>query len=326
MTRTIKLGSRTSALAVKQSEIVADKLKQQFPEYEFKIVTRETLGDERQDKALYDFGGKAVWTTELEELLARTGDNGVDMIVHSLKDVPTNLPEEFVLGSITERADPRDALCVRSDLPYKSLAELPDGSIVGTSSVRRIAQLKRQYPNLETKIVRGNINTRLAKLENKENNFAGVILAAAGLLRIDLDYAITQYLSAPDVLYAVGQGALGVEIKKNDMFIQSLLDKVTHVPTSLRCTAERSLMHKLEGGCSVPLAVESSITADGELTMETCIISVDGSEKASTSLTASVKSLEEAESFGSQIADMLIAEGATKILDKINYDKVKQAA
>ncbi|KAK9240722.1 porphobilinogen deaminase, dipyromethane cofactor binding domain-containing protein [Lipomyces kononenkoae] len=324
MSKTIRLGSRTSKLAVAQTEIVAQALKGCFPDYNFETVTKATLGDNVQDKALYAFGGKSVWTSELEEMLVSTGPEGIDMIVHSLKDVPTNLPNEFKLGAILDRTDPRDVLVVRSDLAHKSLSELPPDSVIGTSSVRRMAQLRRRYPSFQFKVIRGNINTRLAKLEDPEQGYTGLILAAAGLLRIDLGDKITQFLSSPDVLYAVGQGALGVEIKKDDEFTQSLLDKIKDMPTTLSCTAERSLMRTLEGGCSVPLGVETNISPDGVLTIETCITSVDGTEAALSKLSRKVQTEDEAESMGKDLAQQLLSQGAGAILEKINYDKLNE--
>ncbi|KAK9494713.1 porphobilinogen deaminase, dipyromethane cofactor binding domain-containing protein [Lipomyces doorenjongii] len=324
MSKTIRIGSRTSKLAVVQAEIVAATLKAQFPDYNFEIVTKTTLGDNVQNKALYSFGGKSLWTSELEELLVSTEPESIDMIVHSLKDVPTNLPDEFKIGAILDRADPRDVLVVRSDLVYKSLSELPPESVIGTSSVRRTAQLRRRYPQFQFKVVRGNINTRLAKLEDPEQGYTCLILAAAGLLRIDLGDKITQYLSSPDVLYAVGQGALGVEINKDDEFTQTLLDKVRDMPTTLVCTAERSLSKSLESGCSVPLGVQSIISPDSVVTIEACITSVDGKEVAMGKLRRTVKTEEEAEAFGEDLAQLLISQGAGTILEKINYDKLTE--
>ncbi|KAK9318081.1 porphobilinogen deaminase, dipyromethane cofactor binding domain-containing protein [Lipomyces starkeyi] len=324
MSKTIRIGSRTSRLAVVQAEMVAATLKAQFPDYNFEIVTKTTLGDNVQNKALYSFGGKSLWTSELEELLVSSGSESIDMIVHCLKDVPTTLPDEFKIGAILARADPRDVLVMRSDLAYKSLSELPPDSVIGTSSVRRTAQLRRRYPQFQFKVVRGNIDTRLAKLEDPEQGYTCLILAAAGLLRIDLGDKITQYLSSPDVLYAVGQGALGVEIKKDDEFTQTLLDKIRDIPTTLVCTAERSLMKKLEGGCSIPLGVESTISADGVLTIETCVISVDGTEAAISKLSRTVKTEDEAVTMGKDLAQGLLSQGAGTILEKINYDKLSQ--
>ncbi|KAK9329088.1 porphobilinogen deaminase, dipyromethane cofactor binding domain-containing protein [Lipomyces starkeyi] len=312
-------------MAVAQSEIVAASLLEHFPDYEFEIVTKTSLADNFQDKPLYAFGGKPVWTSELEELLGSTGVESVDMIVHSLKDVPTNLPKEFKIGAVLGKSDRRDALVVRSGLPYKSLSELPPDSVIGTSSVRRTAQLRRRFPHLQIKVIRGNDNTRLAKLDDPDQGYTGLVLAAAGLLRLNLGDRITEYLSFPHFLYAVGQGALGVEIRKDDEFAQSLLDKVRDVPTTLVCTAERSLMRKLEGGCSIPLGVESHISPDYVLTIEACITSVDGKEAETVRLTRTVKTDEEAETFGEDIAQSLLSQGAGTILEKINLNKLSQS-
>ncbi|KAK9258654.1 porphobilinogen deaminase, dipyromethane cofactor binding domain-containing protein [Lipomyces tetrasporus] len=324
MSRKIRIASRASKMAVAQSEIVAASLIEHFPDYECEIVTKTSLADNFQDKPLYAFGGKPVWTSELEELLGSTGAESVDMIVHSLKDVPTNLPIEFKIGAVLGKSDRRDALVVRSGLPYKSLSELPPDSVIGTSSVRRTAQLRRRFPHLQIKVIRGNDNTRLAKLDDPEQGYTCLILAAAGLLRLDLGDRITEYLSFPHFLYAVGQGALGVEIRKNDEFAQSLLDKIKDVPTTLVCTAERSLMRKLEGGCSIPLGVESIISRDGVVTIEACVTSIDGKEAATGRLTRTVKTEEEAETFGEDLAQSLMSHGAGTILEKINEFKLGQ--
>ncbi|KAK9490106.1 porphobilinogen deaminase, dipyromethane cofactor binding domain-containing protein [Lipomyces doorenjongii] len=311
-------------MAVAQSEMVAASLSEHFPDYEFEIVTKTSLADNFQDKPLYAFGGKPVWTSELEELLGSTEVDSVDMIVHSLKDVPTTLPKEFKIGAVLGKSDRRDALVVRSGLPYKSLSELPPDSVIGTSSVRRTAQLRRRFPHLQIKVIRGNDNTRLAKLDDPDQGYTGLVLAAAGLLRLDLGDRITEYFSFPHFLYAVGQGVLGVEIRKGDEFAQSLLDKVRDVPTTLVCTAERSLMRKLEGGCSIPLGVESFISPDYVLTIEACITSIDGKEAATGRLTRTVTTEEEAEMFGQDIAQSLLSQGAGTILEKININKLSQ--
>ncbi|KAK9354953.1 porphobilinogen deaminase, dipyromethane cofactor binding domain-containing protein [Lipomyces doorenjongii] len=311
-------------MAVAQSEMVAASLSEHFPDYEFEIVTKTSLADNFQDKPLYAFGGKPVWTSELEELLGSTEVDSVDMIVHSLKDVPTTLPKEFKIGAVLGKSDRRDALVVRSGLPYKSLSELPPDSVIGTSSIRRTAQLRRRFPHLQIKVIRGNDNTRLAKLDDPDQGYTGLVLAAAGLLRLDLGDRITEYFSFPHFLYAVGQGVLGVEIRKGDEFAQSLLDKVRDIPTTLVCTAERSLMRKLEGGCSIPLGVESFISPDYVLTIEACITSIDGKEAATGRLTRTVTTEEEAEMFGQDIARSLLSQGAGTILEKININKLSQ--
>jgi len=217
-----------------------------------------TTGDNNQSTALHKFNEKALWTQELEVLL----QNGeLDLIVHSLKDMPTQLPMDLILGAVTKREDPRDAMVMKPSLlgKYKSLAELPEGSVVGTSSLRRIAQLKRFYPKLRFTSVRGNLGTRLAKLDNPESEYSAIILAVAGLNRLGMGDRITSHLSKSNggMLYAVGQGALGIETRKGDSRVEELISKIGCERTTRAALAERSLMRTLEGGCSVPIGVET---------------------------------------------------------------------
>ncbi|RKL25455.1 hypothetical protein BFJ68_g95 [Fusarium oxysporum] len=214
----VNVGTRKSPLALAQTQIVVDALKKNFPDHEFNIHSMTTTGDRDQNTALYNFGGKGLWTSQLEEKLV---NKELDIVVHSLKDMPTVLPEGCVLGCVTSREDPRDTLVIKKELQdkhgWKTLADLPDGSIIGTSSVRRIAQLIRRYPTLKFKDHRGNIQTRLRKLE-EDPDLTGIILAAAGLQRMDLGDHITQFLESDNggILHAVGQGALGVECRADD--------------------------------------------------------------------------------------------------------------
>ncbi|EGW32728.1 uncharacterized protein SPAPADRAFT_60083, partial [Spathaspora passalidarum NRRL Y-27907] len=212
----IQIGGRKSKLAVVQSEAVKAAIEAKFPSISCSILALSTLGDKVQSLPLYAFGGKSLWTKELEVLLLQSIDEypQLDIIVHSLKDMPTNLPEEFELGCIFHREDPRDAIVMKAGSPYKSLAELPDGSIVGTSSIRRSSQLVKNYPKLKFESVRGNLQTRLGKLDDPENEYCCLILASAGLVRVGLGDRITANLD--DMYYAVGQGALGVEIRNGD--------------------------------------------------------------------------------------------------------------
>ncbi|KAK9474382.1 porphobilinogen deaminase, dipyromethane cofactor binding domain-containing protein [Dipodascopsis tothii] len=325
----LKLGTRTSQLAVEQTQIIINLLKAKFPELETKIVARTTLADNVQSRALYAFGGKPVWTAELEELLLADAEDPelerIDMVVHSLKDLPTAMAEPFRLAAMVNRADPRDVLLVRPGLPYKSLAELPAGSVVGTSSVRRTAQLLRRYPQLEFKVVRGNINTRIAKLSDESLGYTAIVLAAAGLLRIGLEEHITQYLGPEDMMYAVGQGALGVEIRADDARAQALLDAIAEPAVQLECTAERALMRELEGGCSVPLGVHTTWTTPTTLTVAAAVVATDGDAAAEASESATVTSVADAEALGVRLAAALRANGAGPILAKISYDKLAAA-
>jgi hydroxymethylbilane synthase len=228
------------------------------------------------------------------------------------------------------REDSRDVLVVKQGLSYKSLAEIPAGSVVGTSSIRRTAQLARKYPHLKVLDVRGNIGTRLAKLDAEDSPYTCIILAAAGLLRLDLGDRITQYLDSKSsgMLYAVGQGALGIEIRKEDTFLQEMLSKIGHQGTTYACLAERSLLRTLEGGCSAPLGVETEWveTAEGskKLRMRSVVVSVDGQQCAQVEVDGDVDSAEGAEAFGVRVAKALVEDGAGAILEEIQRNKVAE--
>ncbi|KAJ6036916.1 hypothetical protein N7540_001195 [Penicillium herquei] len=318
-TKTFTIGTRKSKLALLQTDLVQAALKEAYPEYEFKVFSKETAGDLNTTIALKDFTSKNLWTEELEELMIA---GQVDFIVHSLKDVPTLLPDTCTLGPMMPREDSRDVFVVKQGLPYKSLAELPAGSVVGTSSIRRTAQLARKYPHLKVQDIRGNIGTRLAKLDAEDSPYTCAILAAAGLLRLDLQDRITQYLDSKNsgMLYAVGQGALGIEIRKKDTLLQEMLSKIGHQETTYACLAERSLLRTLEGGCSAPLGVETEWVS-GKLRMRSVVVSVDGKQCAQVEVDGEVDSAEAAEAFGITVAEALVADGAGAILEEIQLTK-----
>jgi hydroxymethylbilane synthase len=230
--------------------------------------------------------------------------------------MPTSLPESCVLSTICEREDPRDVVVAKdgSGPSFQSLKQLPAGSIVGTSSVRRKAQIAHFYPHLKCLDIRGNINTRLRKLDAKDSPYDCLVLAAAGLKRIDLGSRIGQYLSGEDgILYAPGQGALGLEIRKDDTRMSGLLRTLSHWPTTLACTAEKSLLRTLEGGCSAPVGVESSWEGRS-LSLRAQVISVAGDEKVESRSQGLVNTLDEARILGNQLAQEMIGLGAGKIL------------
>lgn len=316
---TITVGTRDSLLAIVQAELVVSALRTHFPTDSFPIDGTTTTGDRDLKTALYNFGGKGIWTTELEERLL-AGE--VDIVVHSLKDMPTRLPENCVLGAVTIREDPRDVLVIKEALVekhgYKSIGELPEGSVIGTSSVRRIAQLARKYPHLKFKDIRGNIPTRLKKLKD-DLEMSAIVIAAAGLLRMGWEGRISQYLDVDNggILYAVGQGAIGVECRAGDERVLQALQKIEHTDTLLECLTERSLLQELNGGCSAPIGVESK-WADGELKLTATVVSVDGKECVDVELQEPIDTRGKAEDMGRRAARELVAKGADKILDVIN--------
>ncbi|KAH6691439.1 porphobilinogen deaminase [Plectosphaerella plurivora] len=327
---TINIGTRKSALAVRQTELVIESLTRLRPDLSYKIHAMQTLGDKDQITALYNFGGKGLWTNELE---ARLGAGELDMIVHCLKDMPTTLPEGCVIGAVSEREDPRDVVVIKASLAatHKSLADLPAGSVVGTSSIRRIAQLRRIYPDLQFQDVRGNIQTRLSKLDDEQGPFSAIILAAAGLLRMDYGDRISHYLdsSTGGILYAVGQGALCLEAREGDERVLELLRGFDHRTTHLACEAERSIMRTLEGGCSVPIGVETNWVGapeDGQLRLKATVVHVNGQDAVLGELTASVRSPEDADALGKALAKDLVERGAQTILDDVNKTRAAAAA
>lgn len=321
----VHIGGRALKLAVRQLEIVRDYILRHFPLITCLITAYLTLGDKVQTQPLYLFGGKALWTKELETLLLEPLDDNaqLDLIVHSLKDMPTNLPDEFELGCILDREDPSDALVMRLGSPYKTLAELPAGSLVGTSSVRRLAQLMKNHPHLRFDSVRGNLNTRLRKLDAADSPFECLLLASAGLQRIGLGHRITAPLQAPEMYYAVGQGALGIEIRKNDFRMLEILRKIENIPVTYCCLAERALMRHLEGGCLVPIGVYTHYNEETEtLLFKGIIVSPDGTQSVEDEICRKVSNKAEAEKAGIELGDILVAKGAKEILNNINFEKI----
>lgn len=340
--QTFTIGTRSSQLAMLQTSIVTTALHAAHPTTTFAIESMQTLGDKDKQTPLHQFNAKALWTHELEALLIA---GTLDMIVHSMKDVPTQLPVECQLGAILQREDPRDAVVMRRFDPdtsssrlkpnptWQSLADLPPGTLVGTGSVRRQAQIASRYPHLRFRDVRGNVPTRLEKLDRPEKHgiaagdqVACTILAVAGLKRLGLEERVTQYLSSDKesgagCLHAVGQGAIAIETRLGDERTLELLRTLDHAPTSLACLAERSLMRTLEGGCSVPIGVETQWVDKGSLKMIGRVVALDGSRDALRTLTAPVTSPKEAGEFGLKMARALIEEGAQEILKEINLNR-----
>ncbi|KAE8342599.1 hypothetical protein BDV24DRAFT_173613 [Aspergillus arachidicola] len=316
----LRIGTRRSNLAMVQAEGIRDCLQKIAPDRSYEIEALRTLGDRDQLTALYNFGAKSLWTTELEEKL-NAGE--LDVIVHCLKDMPTSLPDTCELAAIPPRDDPRDALIVKAGLPYTSLKSLPEGAVVGTSSVRRSAQLRRVYPHLRFANLRGNVETRLAKVDNPDSEYTCMVMSAAGLERVGLKHRINQYLGSKDggILHAVGQGALGLEIRKGDRKMQELLGQLADRDSTLACLAERSLMRTLEGGCSVPIGVETEWVAAGDLSIHAIVVSLDGTQSVEDTIVSNVKTDDEATALGKELAARLVKAGAGEILNNINANR-----
>lgn len=326
VSETITLGTRKSELAMVQTHMVLKLLKEYHPDLEFEIKGIVTTGDKILDKALFKIGEKALFTKELEVALE---DTTVDLVIHSLKDLPTTLPKGMALGAVLEREDPRDAVVMSEKYKNFTLDTLPLGSVIGTSSVRRSAQLKRKYPNLEFRDIRGNLNTRLRKLDDSESPYAAILLAYAGLHRLGWDSRISQVLSSDVLLHAVSQGAIGIEIRQGDERIQNLLKPLVHFESLLRVTAERSFMKNLEGGCSVPLGVFTTLKFENDsctLVLTGSVTCLDGTRHIqeclevsfNNSLEKSLK-LDLAEKLGQDVSSILIDLGAKEILDSIKH-------
>ncbi|MGK7900682.1 MAG: hydroxymethylbilane synthase [Hormoscilla sp.] len=306
--RTIRIGSRKSQLALIQTNWVQARFVEEFPDRTFEVHTMSTQGDKILDVALSKIGDKGLFTKELELGML---NKQTDLAVHSLKDLPTNLPEGLVLGCVTEREDPADALVVHSKHKDKQLETLPPGTVIGTSSLRRLAQLRHHYPHLEFKDVRGNLNTRLAKLDAGE--YDALILAVAGLQRLGMGDRIHQAIPGDISLYAVGQGALGIECRADDTEVLDLLQALSHTPTTQRCYAERAFLRSLEGGCQVPIGVNTTIDGD-RLTLTGIVASLDGQRLVKDSITGPATNPEQ---LGLDLAQRLRDMGAQEILNEI---------
>lgn len=307
MARKIIVGSRRSRLALTQTKWVIKQLESLGLPYEFEIKEIVTKGDKILDVMLSKVGGKGLFVKEIEQALY---DQTIDFAVHSIKDMPAELPEGLVIASIPKRVDARDVLISKVDLP---LEQLPAGSIIGTSSLRRSAQLLNIRPDLEIKWIRGNIDTRLEKL--KTENYDAIILAAAGLERLDWSSdLVTQYLPTEICLPAVGQGALGIECRADDQEILDLLQKIHDQESGLAVQAERAFLAKIEGGCQVPVAAHATYH-EGEIQLTALVGSPDGKRIIKESMSG-----EEPIQLGQTLAERLLELGAKEILEQVREE------
>jgi hydroxymethylbilane synthase len=304
----LRIASRRSQLAMVQTNWVKAELEQAHPGLPISVEAMATQGDKILDVALAKIGDKGLFTKELE---AQMLVGRAEIAVHSLKDLPTNLPEGLMLGCITEREDPADALVVNAKNADHRLETLPEGAVVGTSSLRRLAQLRHHYPHLEFKDVRGNVITRLEKLD--AGDYDCLILAAAGLTRLGFADRIHQIIPSHISLHAVGQGALGIECVEGRPDVLELIKVLEHGPTASRCLAERAFLRELEGGCQVPIGVNTSIEAN-ELVLTGMVASLDGKRLIRDERRGR---LEDAEAIGQLLAADLKSQGAGEILQEI---------
>jgi len=305
MPKLIRIGTRKSLLALAQSNGIKAQLEAEYPETTVELNKILTKGDKILDVPLAKVGGKGLFVKELEEAML-TGE--ADMAVHSMKDVPAELPEGLHLGIVTKREDHRDAFVSNK---YKKLADLPQGAKIGTSSLRRRAQLAILRPDLVIEDLRGNLDTRLRKLD--EGQYDAIILAAAGLNRLNLSDRISALFDPAEMLPAVGQGAVGIELRSDDKGLLDCLNFLAHRDTFVAVTAERAFLLTLEGGCQVPIAGHCKVDGDN-ITLTGLVASVDGKEVLKKTATGLAK---DAETVGRNLAQELLDMGAKAILEEV---------
>lgn len=301
----IVIATRESQLALWQANTVKAQLESLYPELTVELLGMTTKGDQILDSPLSKIGGKGLFVKELESALL---DGRADIAVHSMKDVPMTFPEGLTLATICERENPTDALVSNK---FTSMDELPANSLVGTSSLRRSCQLRMLRPDLIVKDLRGNVNTRLRKLD--EGEYDAIILASAGLIRLEMQDRIAQFISTKNSLPAGGQGAMGIECRSNDEGTHLLLAPLQHDETAVRVSAERAMNKRLNGGCQAPIACFAELQND-TIWLRGLVGSPDGKIMLTSELYGPK---DKAESLGIRLAEELIAQGANKILDAI---------
>ncbi len=306
MSKTIVIGTRGSALAMWQAEYVQRELKRRHKGLTVELTVIKTKGDKILDQSLSKIGDKGLFTREIENALL---DGSADIAVHSLKDLPTETPQGLRIGAISERETVNDALI---STKWKSIAELPEGAVIATGSLRRTAQLLHLRPDLNIIDIRGNLNTRMQKFD--ASDWDGMLLAYAGVKRLGWEHRIAQIIPTSLLLPAVGQGALGVEIREGDARTEAIVACLHHEETAAAATAERSLLRTLEGGCQIPIGAWARMEK-GNLLIDAMVASIDGVVRLDTRGSTAV--LSKAEALGVRVANKLLANGAREILDAI---------
>lgn len=304
--KVIRIGTRASQLALWQANWVKSELEKKHPGLEVTLTKIKTIGDKILDVPLAMVGGKGLFVKEIEEAMLR---GEIDIAVHSMKDVPTIFPPELGLRCITEREDPRDIIILKPG--FASFRDLPPGARIGTSSLRRKAQLLHLRPDFQMLDIRGNVETRIRKLT--DDNLAGVVLAAAGMNRLGFAGQISEFLSTDICLPAIGQGALGLESRLDDAETNAMIDFFNHPPTDYAVRAERAFLRRLEGGCQVPIAAYATVQGD-VLTLTGLVATVDGVRFLKKKIECPVR---EAEKAGKSLADDLLIQGAGAILNEV---------
>jgi hydroxymethylbilane synthase len=305
MKKTIHIGTRGSQLALWQAKWVQNAICQQWPDTEAELVIIKTTGDKIVDVPLAKVGGKGLFVKEIEEALL---DSRIDLAVHSMKDMPAQLPHGLCIGAVPARENPLDALITDK---FPSLEELPKGARVGTSSLRRSAQLLNKRPDLSIEPLRGNLDTRLKKLSTTDLD--AIVLAAAGLRRLGLADRICATIDADIMLPAVGQGALCIESRTNDDKISPIVSALDHATTHTAVIAERAFLHRLEGGCQVPIAGHATIGNDDRMTITGLVAELDGSRIIKETIEGPC---DQSKSLGFQLAEVLLSRGAGSILER----------
>jgi hydroxymethylbilane synthase len=308
MSRILTIATRESPLALWQAEYVRSALKKAHPALQIELLGMTSRGDQLLETPLAKVGGKGLFVKELETALL---EGRADIAVHSMKDVPMEFPAGLGLGVVCEREDPSDAFVSNH---FSSFEELPAGSVVGTSSLRRESQLRSRRADLEVRFLRGNVNTRLRKLD--EGEYDAIILASAGLMRLGFSDRITQQIALEDSLPAGGQGAVGIELRHDDAEVLALLAPLHHEATFRRVVAERAMNRQLQGGCQVPIACFAQYTGEDsdQLWLRGLVGRPDGSEILRAEAVGSDAA---AESLGIQVADALLSQGAGAILEEV---------
>lgn len=305
MKSTLRIATRKSPLAMWQAEHVKARLMEAHEGLKVELVTFTTQGDKILDTPLAKIGGKGLFVKELEVAIL---EGKADIAAHSIKDVPMEFPEGLFLSTILEREEPCDALVSNK---YDSVQTLPEGAVIGTCSLRRRSQLLSKRPDLKIKDLRGNVNSRLKKLDN--GDYDGIVLACAGLIRLDMEKRIKQRISSSWILPAVGQGAVGLEAREGDEDTLKLLSVLNHTDTADRITAERALNKRLQGGCQVPIACYAMLDGD-TLHLQALVGEPDGSEIVQGDISGHRK---DGEQLGIKLADDLLSRGAKEILEKL---------
>jgi len=307
-TEPIRIATRKSPLALWQAEHVRDRLLALHPGLQVELLKMSTQGDRILDSPLAKIGGKGLFVKELEQGML---DGRADLAVHSMKDVPAELPDGLCLGAILDREDPRDAFVSRQ---YSGVDDLPDGARVGTSSLRRQCQLRARRPDLQILDLRGNVGTRLGKLD--AGDYDAIVLACAGLKRLGLSERITHAITPEEMLPAIAQGVIGIECRVDDARVRGLIEPLNHAETAQRTAAERAMNATLAGGCQAPVA-GYSLLHDGVIELRGLVGQPDGSQIIRGDVRGAA---EQAEALGKQLADDLLARGARTILDELLSD------